>query len=114
MCGIAEIDFIRMHGDPASPQSARKVSTQHDASSCTTVTHTMVETLAAVPDIRSLAQGETTARPRPVPNRNRTSERAAAPTAPAITAPQETAPFSLMVVMALTVRGQPRIRCRSA
>src|SRR5688572_12900449 len=57
----------------------------------------MVETLAVVAEIPSLAQGETTERPRPVPSRIRISEKAAAPTAPANTAPQETALLSPLV-----------------
>ena len=64
------------------------------------MTQTMADTPAVVPEIPSLAQGETVARPRPVPNRNNTSESAAAPTAPAMTAPQETAPPSVVVVIA--------------
>jgi hypothetical protein len=83
-----------------------------EASNWTTVTHTMVDTPAAVPEIPSLAQGETTARPSPVPSTNNTSDSTAAPTAPANIAPQETA-LSFDVAMAALLRGAPVPRCRS-
>jgi hypothetical protein len=51
----------------------------------------MLDTPIASADAPSFAHGETTASPIPVPSKNRMREKAAAPTAPANTAAQETA-----------------------
>ena len=55
----------------------------------------MVDRPTASSDTSRLVQGEMTASPRPVPNNSNTSDKAVAPTAPAMTAPQATAPGSL-------------------
>jgi hypothetical protein len=51
----------------------------------------MVETPTVVAEAPSPAQGETTDSPMPVPSKMRIREKDAAPTAPAMTAPQDTA-----------------------
>ena len=64
---------------------------------CTKVIQRMVETLAVVPDKPESLHGETTVSPMPVPSRIMIIEKTVAPTAPANTAPQETALASRLV-----------------